>query len=192
MRLTDLLLLIQGFGNLSGQDTVLTLDLSVFEEDDDGESDGDQGEEADDEGDEGGAAGFGLLLHDHLLLLLVVIDGGQLLRRMLGLARLQRVLYLEHLLVEVGGPFAIAHPAIDLGQTPLSGVHHLAQGVALLANALNQVIVYRDGLLETAALLHVVHDEIVAGVVALVLDGLPRIIGGVGLLVVAGLLAAGG
>ena len=36
-RLTELLLLIQGFGNLSGQDTVLTLDLSVFEEDNDGD-----------------------------------------------------------------------------------------------------------------------------------------------------------
>ena len=64
--------------------------------------------------------------------------GGQLLGGVPGLASLQRVLYLEHLLVEVGGLTAVAHLPIDLGQTPLGGVHHLTQGVALLAHALNQ------------------------------------------------------
>ena len=108
---------------------------------------------------------------------LVVIDGGQLLSVVLGLAGLQRVLYLEHLLVEHGGLTAVAHFPIDLGQAPFGGVHHLAQGVALLTHALNQVVIDGDGLRIATALLHVVHDEIVAGVVAFVLHGFPGIVG---------------
>lgn len=38
-----------------------------------------------------------------MFLLLLVIDGGQLLGGVTGLAGLQSVLYFEHLLVEVGG-----------------------------------------------------------------------------------------
>ena len=54
----------------------------------------------------------------------------------------------------------------------------------MLTHALYQVVVDGYGLLIASALLHVVHDEIVAGVVALILHGLPRGVCRVGPLVV--------
>ena len=94
--------------------------------------------------------------------------------------------------LSVGSLLVTAHLLTDIGQPPLGGVHHLAQSVAMLAHALNQVVIDGDGLLIATAPPHIVHDEIVAGVVALILHGLPRGINGVGPQEIPALQAAGG
>ena len=187
-----LLLVIDSLGNLGGKQLVLAADDAVLAYDDDGK-DYDADENGKHTEQQVALTGvLGLLLYDGLLLLLFMIYGGQLLSGVLSLAALQCVLYLEHLFVECGGLTVSAHLAIHLGQTPFGGVHHLAQGVALLAHTVDQVVIDGGSLLIAAALLHIVNDEIVASVIALVLHGFPGFVGRIGLLIVLGLQAARG
>lgn len=142
-----LLLVVHCFGNLLDQDTVLAADGPVMEDNNDGKDCYSEQNGYHTNKDIALAGVFCLLLHDSLLLLLLMIDSSQLLSRVPGLTAPERVLYFQHLLVEVGGLLATTHLPTGLGQAPFGGIHHLTQSVALFAYALNQVIVDGNSLL---------------------------------------------
>ena len=121
------------------------------------------------------------LAHVQLLLLLLrLVECGQLLGVAVCLSRLQRVVDFQHLRVEVGGAAVVTRLLADLGQSPFREQHHVAQCVRLRAQLRHQSVVDGSRLGVASPFAQVVHDEVVARVAARERHGLPRLVGRVG------------